>query len=618
MALVKCPDCGKMVSERATVCPDCGCPAEFYIKDDAKKVEKSVLEEEKLEYKLLQGVVATYKKSDAIYANLYGLYIVSSLNAYDKLLDLYKKSKTIGVAIRQVPEAGAEIIDNVFQKTVEYLYSVGITTTVEQFISGFESKYDFDYEGHVYRVIEKYENILEIQDQQRLSRKLEKAGRGRWQGGGFGLKGAIKGALTASVLNAGSDVLHSFGDSAKASADAKKIESKLSALYNDSDTKRALCGSVELIIMEIFDALACYMAQEGKVNPHKKMYDEHQRADVLYESCMEFEHDQEKLISKLTECILIYPGDPKYYVPIYSLLVEEDNDFEAFIDFWSISGIFDDIDKKKGVNKLKQLETENTISSFGYDENSFQDFSYENTMRILNDYLLYTSKGNDWSSNQDYYKKIKQYFSNINWDNISIDEMFMCIPDSMDMKMGIESILSIMSYTVKDIPTHLYPCLYEDDSDDKKILKLLESDEKVVEYNVIFDLFKSKGYVITNKCIINLKTKNKLLLEGNDKVSYIQGETFELSNSNGSIQFDAIEYQTKYTDAIKRQVAVCIEKIIQFSYTGTIDSKKETQRQSGECENREKETMFCPFCGKEILRTAKFCNFCGKQNNYNK
>lgn len=30
MALVKCPDCGKMVSARAEACPDCGCPAEYF------------------------------------------------------------------------------------------------------------------------------------------------------------------------------------------------------------------------------------------------------------------------------------------------------------------------------------------------------------------------------------------------------------------------------------------------------------------------------------------------------------------------------------------------------------------------------------------------------------
>lgn len=31
MSLMKCPDCGKMVSDRASVCPECGCPAEYFI-----------------------------------------------------------------------------------------------------------------------------------------------------------------------------------------------------------------------------------------------------------------------------------------------------------------------------------------------------------------------------------------------------------------------------------------------------------------------------------------------------------------------------------------------------------------------------------------------------------
>lgn len=30
MSLIKCPDCGKMISPRAVACPECGCPAEFF------------------------------------------------------------------------------------------------------------------------------------------------------------------------------------------------------------------------------------------------------------------------------------------------------------------------------------------------------------------------------------------------------------------------------------------------------------------------------------------------------------------------------------------------------------------------------------------------------------
>ena len=29
-----------------------------------------------------------------------------------------------------------------------------------------------------------------------------------------------------------------------------------------------------------------------------------------------------------------------------------------------------------------------------------------------------------------------------------------------------------------------------------------------------------------------------------------------------------------------------------------------------------KKTVFCPYCGKQIMRAVKFCNYCGKENKY--
>lgn len=39
MALVKCPDCGKMVSPRAEKCPECGCPAKYFNMPYEKPIE---------------------------------------------------------------------------------------------------------------------------------------------------------------------------------------------------------------------------------------------------------------------------------------------------------------------------------------------------------------------------------------------------------------------------------------------------------------------------------------------------------------------------------------------------------------------------------------------------
>ena len=34
MALMKCPDCGRKVSPRASACPECGCPSEYFEKTE--------------------------------------------------------------------------------------------------------------------------------------------------------------------------------------------------------------------------------------------------------------------------------------------------------------------------------------------------------------------------------------------------------------------------------------------------------------------------------------------------------------------------------------------------------------------------------------------------------
>jgi ribosomal protein L37E len=48
MALIKCPECGQEISDKATVCIKCGFPIEKHIKEEAEKTKKA--EEEKSKY----------------------------------------------------------------------------------------------------------------------------------------------------------------------------------------------------------------------------------------------------------------------------------------------------------------------------------------------------------------------------------------------------------------------------------------------------------------------------------------------------------------------------------------------------------------------------------------
>ena len=55
MALMRCPDCGKMVSGRAEVCPNCGCPSSYFeegIIDEGEVKEEEIVEEKDDEIKI--------------------------------------------------------------------------------------------------------------------------------------------------------------------------------------------------------------------------------------------------------------------------------------------------------------------------------------------------------------------------------------------------------------------------------------------------------------------------------------------------------------------------------------------------------------------------------------
>ena len=41
MGLVKCPDCGKVISDRVEGCPNCGCPREFFELDSNQQISSS-------------------------------------------------------------------------------------------------------------------------------------------------------------------------------------------------------------------------------------------------------------------------------------------------------------------------------------------------------------------------------------------------------------------------------------------------------------------------------------------------------------------------------------------------------------------------------------------------
>ncbi len=352
MALIECPDCGKMVSERALSCPFCGCPSEFFSeakekKDNKQQVQEksSMIAEEKIVFRF-GNQEFVYNKKDSDYIKAIGYYLIRSEMAAYLVDEAYDQSNGIGEVLRIFPDAVDSFLqESIFDVTIELLYRMGDSLSIEQFIRKYANKYNMQYESYYSSIVEKYAEIR--QEEARLAeyRREIKNSRGHWVGGGFGLKGAVKGAVTAGMLNCGADFLHSFGDAADERKDSQEIKKKLKALYDDPQTKRQLAGGIRFCILNIMEAMQDEMVEIGVLS--SKVGINYNKAMSLYNNTLKWEGDEETLYKNMAQCIAYYPVEVVFYQKLEPAIIKyEENDFSSFIEFWGFHEILNFTNQK--------------------------------------------------------------------------------------------------------------------------------------------------------------------------------------------------------------------------------------------------------------------------------
>ena len=524
MALLKCPDCGKMVSERATSCPECGCPREYFeAQDEEKKVEKKKSEktekesaqktkpkkEEEISFKIA-GFTLFYPKGSEAYATLFGYYLHAADLAYEEMCKRYDNANGIGKALETIPDKAVELIYGVIDQGTKFLYQNGVNITPEQFMEKYKYKYHMDYSRFYDVTLEKYSEILDMKRELEAYRSAEKASRGRWQGGGFGVKGAIKGAVTASALNLGSDFLHSFGDSAKAQRDNQAVQGKLRALYRES--KGQLCHSVKTCIMNVFEAMCDELDRihffEIRLPLNKT------EADTLYENAKKYETDPDEFKKKMILCIHTYPGDKRYYECFYEEWLNGDSQIKEFLEFWQLSYLLEDVLKEReDKDKFTSYIVEKGIESFDFSNNTA-----ENVVVFLQ--MIQGWQG-DIPNNGEWAQKIQAYIGAVRCDDKVIEEEILVDYLPTDLKVhefirachrnqiivGGNGLGQMWYYGVQ-------PSIWAVEPSDKLMEKLVGRQDILCLYcDTSLIQNGSKGIAITSSYVIDLKNKLKLETE---------------------------------------------------------------------------------------------------------
>lgn len=318
MALIKCTECGKEFSDRAAACPNCGCPTDIILEDIEK--EKSIQQKK---------IVASYDIGD------YKFEIDSKMDYRIRLISdfcqkrdqikilagkMYDEFGNIDNVIEQMPQSFSIILEGAINAAIDLLMKNKIMECdVNYFISNYGE--ELDAASLMEPIIVEYLKILKLDTEiKEYHDYIRNVHRNAWSGGGFGIKGAVKGYFKAQMMNAGSAFLTSFSDTKEFNNNMQEVQKAKEELFDNEETKQCVVDSV----LRIYTV--CYTIALNKLknaNIIEDTFFNTSKSDSImnnvynYMNNKESEIDSEWLVASGLQAFL---EDPTSEEPIYLLV----------------------------------------------------------------------------------------------------------------------------------------------------------------------------------------------------------------------------------------------------------------------------------------------------------
>lgn len=349
-----CKKCGTIRVNGADFCPSCGAElpklidpahylddgsASFYI--DGKRIEVKPYNVDvfDLTFDIGQNFVRLYNDLDDYLSN-WGTYFDS---VFENAIPFFFKSLTSMIDYFYNWLCENDI--NIFSENEFY----------DEMLEILEIEKDMDI------FVDWARTISEQIDKLNTARMAQRASRSRWQGGGFGIKGAVKGAISAGMLNLGTDILRSIGDSYIDKKDAEKIRQlkrETGQIVNPDLFLKRFFAKYYMHALKY--SLQCYilyyedrdLADSFDRTSFALDASEAMRSDMLFDP---------KAIEnyRILQCeaISIYPFDPRPYVNLIESAGSEQQQIELLVEDADIIPFFEAMVILNVQEYLFQLQT---------------------------------------------------------------------------------------------------------------------------------------------------------------------------------------------------------------------------------------------------------------------
>lgn len=376
MALIACPECGGKLSDKAKKCPHCGCPNECNASEKAFNNEN----DRKTSFDLA-GYTMSFSKDHMIYIELRKDYEIAAQKLKKVVMDYYYSNTDLADIIYNVSSKVSEVLAGIIDVSLNCLYKQGIHMTPETFLEKYVSRsaYMIDYGQTISNIVAKYAEILNEEASLEQYLQLQKQARMRWQGGGFGLKGAIKGVITAEMLNMGTDFIHSFGDASRRKSNQLYIKNNIKALKDSDYTKAQIINGAYEAVIGVFFAFINELYVNNIITSIPFERDLYKEVKTMCESIDRYSETKPEKKKGYINAICKYPYCEKSYRLLYDI-VKKTEEEETLFKFLNYIGMEFEIN---GVSPEKYVEVNNYLDSIGYKLNNFYDNSTSEQVKIV-------------------------------------------------------------------------------------------------------------------------------------------------------------------------------------------------------------------------------------------
>lgn len=173
----------------------------------------------------------------------------------------------------------------------------------------------------------------------------------RWVGGGFGIRGAIKGAVKAGALNMDEEVLYEFIDSREKAKDVENENNQKSALYKNSATKNTLVNGIWKSVYQIHFAVWSMLEERaGRMRVDCLVPGVEKKAGATVNNFVRM--PKEEVLAIFPQILLMNPYNEELYKRLFSIFGDPGGGLQKTAQYFGIDTSFITAGKERLADKI--------------------------------------------------------------------------------------------------------------------------------------------------------------------------------------------------------------------------------------------------------------------------